>query len=143
MGDLDNCKNCGKLFVRTNSEVCSDCRKEEEKKFQIVYDFMKKRINRQATVQQIVEGTGVEEELIIKFVKEKRLRATQFPNLSYPCEKCGAKIQEGKLCNNCSKQLSDELAYQDKIDQVAARNEQKERERARTYFAIDKMNEND
>ncbi|CQR46394.1 hypothetical protein BN1058_00652 [Paraliobacillus sp. PM-2] len=139
MGELDNCKNCEKLFVRTTSRVCPDCLKEEEKKFQIVYDFLRKRVNRQATVQQIVASTGVEEALILKFVKEKRLRASQFPNLAYPCEKCGKPIQDGKLCVDCSKQITDELAYQENIDKIQARNEEEERAKARTYFALDRM----
>lgn len=140
MGELDNCKNCDKLFVRTTSDVCPDCLKQEEKKFQIVYTFMRKRVNRQATVQQIVEGTGVEEELILKFVKERRLRASQFPNLAYPCEKCGAMIQDGKLCSDCSQEIANDLAFQEKIDQVQARNEESDREKARTYYTIDRSN---
>ena len=38
MGELDNCANCGKLFVKVTRNVCPDCVKEEEKKFQTVYD---------------------------------------------------------------------------------------------------------
>ncbi|MFB1049917.1 TIGR03826 family flagellar region protein [Paraliobacillus sp. JSM ZJ581] len=138
MGELDNCKSCNALFVRTTNDVCSDCLKKEEKQFQIVYAFMRKRVNRQATVQQIVEGTGVEEALILKFVKERRLRASQFPNLAYPCEKCGKTIQDGKLCADCSQELANDLAYQEKIDQIQLRNEESEREKVRTYYAIDR-----
>lgn len=141
MGQLDNCKSCGKLFVRTTAnEVCPECRKEEEKKFQIVYEFMRKRVNREATIPEITEATGVEEDLIIKFVREKRLRASQFPNLSYPCEKCGKDIQEGKLCEECSKELSDALAYQDQIDQVEERNKQMDRDRTQTYYSVKGQN---
>ncbi|GGM35466.1 hypothetical protein GCM10011351_21960 [Paraliobacillus quinghaiensis] len=140
MGELDNCSNCGKLFVKVTRNVCPDCVKEEEKKFQTVYDFMKKRVNRQATIPEIVEGTGVEEDLIIRFVKEKRLRASQFPNVTYPCEKCGKGIQEGKLCTTCSKELSADLAYQDEIDKVADRNQTEENQKVRTYFSVDKKN---
>ena len=140
MGELENCVNCGKLFVKVTRDVCPDCVKEEEKKFQTVYDFMKKRANRQATIPEIVEGTGVEEDLIIRFVKEKRLRAAQFPNLTYPCEKCGKAIQDGRLCTACSKELSSDLAYQDQIDQVAERNQAEENRKASTYFSVNKKN---
>lgn len=141
MGELDNCSNCGKLYVKVVRNVCPDCIKEEEKKFQIVYDFMKKRINRQATIPEITEGTGVEEGLIMKFVKEKRLRSSQFPNLTYPCEKCGEQIQDGKLCSACSKALTSDLTYQDNIDSVKARNKAEEN-KAATYFALDKNKRN-
>lgn len=141
MAELDNCMNCGKLYVRVTRTICQDCYKEEEKKFRIVYDFMKKRTNREATISEIHEGTGVEEELIIKFVKEKRLRANQFPNLNYPCERCGDPITDGKLCTSCSKTLTKELETQDEITAIEQRiDDDEEREKVRTYFAIDKTN---
>lgn len=138
MGELDNCAICGKLFVSITGNVCQDCVKIEEKKFQIVYGFMKKRSNRQATITEIVEGTGVEEDLIMKFVKEKRLRASQFPNLTYPCEKCGNPIQDGRLCTSCSNELSSDLAYQGQIDEIKDRNKAEEDQKAATYFAVNK-----
>lgn len=135
MGELDNCSNCGTLYVKTTRNVCQDCFKEEEKKFQLVYEFMKKRINRQATIPEIYEGTGVEEELIIKFVKENRLRASQFPNLTYPCDKCGKQIKEGRLCDSCSAGLATDLEIHSEREQL----QRKKEERAnRTYFAVDK-----
>ncbi|WP_117168758.1 TIGR03826 family flagellar region protein [Paraliobacillus sediminis] len=137
MGELDNCSNCGNLYVKVSRNVCPDCVKEEEKKFQTVYDFMKKRINRQATIPEITEGTGVEQELIIKFVKEQRLRSSQFPNLTYPCDKCGDQIQDGKLCTSCSEELTSELTYQDKVDSIQAKNKAEDN-KAATYFAVDK-----
>ncbi|WP_440894772.1 TIGR03826 family flagellar region protein [Amphibacillus sp. Q70] len=140
MAELDNCMNCGKLYVRVTRPICQDCHKEEEKKFQIVYDFMKKRVNREATIPEIVDGTGVEEDLIIKFVKENRLRANQFPNLNYPCERCGNPITEGRLCQACSKDLTKDLEIEEEIAAVEQRNEEKERNMVRTYFAIDKTN---
>ncbi|WP_017470762.1 TIGR03826 family flagellar region protein [Amphibacillus jilinensis] len=143
MGELENCVNCGKLFVRLSRPVCQDCYKEEEEKFQIVYEFMKKRENRQATVLEIVEGTGVEEELIIKFVRENRLRASQFPNLTYPCDRCGQQIKEGKLCSDCSTDLSKDLKKQEEIETLKERQKAEERERQRTYFAVDKFNKKD
>lgn len=137
MADLDNCSRCGVLFVRTTQSICQECRKEEEKQFQIVYNFMKKRANRQATIPEIVESTGVKEDLIFKFVKEKRLRSSQFPNLSYPCDRCGKEIMEGNLCTSCSNELSGDLKRQESIEAENRRKEE-ERNRTQTYFAVDK-----
>lgn len=139
MADLANCSRCGNLFVQTTRDICQDCFKEEEKQFEIVYNFMKKRANRQATIPEIVEATGVKEELIIKFVKEKRLRTTQFPNLSYGCERCGKEISEGKLCQACSSELSGDLKHQHDVEQVKKMHELREKEKAnQTYVAVDK-----
>jgi flagellar operon protein (TIGR03826 family) len=139
MADLANCSRCGNLFVKTTRDICQDCFKEEERQFEIVYNFMKKRANRQATIPEIVEATGVKEDLIIKFVKEKRLRSAQFPNLTYNCERCGKQINEGKLCQSCSAELSGDLKHQHDVEQVKKMHEQREKEKAnQTYVAVDK-----
>ncbi|PXW93008.1 flagellar operon protein (TIGR03826 family) [Streptohalobacillus salinus] len=137
MGQLENCPRCGDLFVKTTRDVCQKCYKEEEEKFDIVYRFMKKRVNREARIPEIVEGTGVEEDLIIKFVKEKRLRVSQFPNMTYPCERCGKEIAEGKLCASCSGELTGDLKQLDSIESIK-RQREKEDNKAQTYFAVDK-----
>ncbi|MDL4839215.1 TIGR03826 family flagellar region protein [Aquibacillus rhizosphaerae] len=138
MGELANCPRCDALFVKGLRDICQDCFKKEELAFQTVYDYMKKRANRTATVMQIVEETEVEEDLIIKFVKEKRLRASQFPNLHYPCEKCGNPIIEGKLCGPCSKGLVTELNKQGEIDKVSQRNKAEDKQKANTYYSVKK-----
>lgn len=142
MAELDNCLQCGKLFVRALRPICQDCYNIEEEKFQLVYNFMKKRVNREATIPEIVEGTGVEETLIIKFVKEKRLRTSQFPNLTYPCERCGAEIVDGTICDQCSNEIANELTFQEELKAINARNEEEERKKIRTYYTIDRAKRN-
>ncbi|WP_163538876.1 TIGR03826 family flagellar region protein [Gracilibacillus sp. YIM 98692] len=129
MGELSNCAYCDQLFVKTTKAICPDCIKEEEKQFRTVYDFLRIRKNRQATIPQIVEETGVEEEVILQFVRENRLRPTQFPNLNYPCDKCGNPITKGNICDDCSSSFSAELKQQEEIDKIRERNT-----RTRTYF---------
>ncbi|WP_138419483.1 TIGR03826 family flagellar region protein [Aquibacillus sediminis] len=134
MGDLANCPQCGALFVKGAIQVCRDCYKKEEAAFRTVYDFLKQRKNRQANIPQIVEATGVEEEVIMKFVKEKRLRPSQFPNLSYPCEKCGASINDGIICEKCADEITSDLQKQEEIDALSQRNKEQEAKKARTYY---------
>ena len=90
-------------------DVCDSCWKEEEKQFDIVYKFIRKRENRTATIPQVLEATEVDEDLLLKFVKTGRLKVTQFPNLGYPCDKCGNIIRTGKLCDSCASQLREAL----------------------------------
>lgn len=117
MAELANCLNCNAVFVKTNHPICRDCFQKEEEAFEKVYQFLMKQKNREATLAEIVEATGVEEELIIKFLKENRLRAKDFPNLKYPCEKCGARISSGRLCTDCSSHIINELATQEELEQ--------------------------
>jgi flagellar operon protein (TIGR03826 family) len=108
--NLENCPNCGSLFVKNRfRDICEKCYREEEKQFEKVYTYIRKRENRMATMSQVVQATGVEEQLIIKFIKTGRLQLAQFPNLGYPCDRCGTLIREGKLCLNCKEDLSKQL----------------------------------
>src|SRR5690625_242865 len=105
MTELGNCERCGAVFAKGIRDICQKCYREEEAAFKTVYSFLTKRKNREATLAEIVRATEVEEELIIKFMKENRLRTSMFPKLAYPCEKCGTNIVEGRLCASCSSQI--------------------------------------
>lgn len=110
MGELRNCPKCGGFFNYTGvREVCPKCTQDEEKMYEVVYRFLRKRENRAATVERIVEVTGVEEELLYKWVRKNRLQPALFPNLGYPCDQCGRITTSGKLCNECVDGLKKDL----------------------------------
>lgn len=135
MAELTNCPNCNEIFVKSHfRDVCEKCWKEEELAYEKVYKFIRKRENRAATMDQVVEATEVKEELLLKFVKTGRLKLTQFPNLGYPCDKCGAIIKEGKLCDDCTEDLRKELEIHTMEED--RRKEIEKREKHATYFAM-------
>ncbi|MBG9444656.1 TIGR03826 family flagellar region protein [Cytobacillus firmus] len=135
MAELSNCPKCDAIYVKNQfRDVCQDCWKEEEKAFETVYQFIRKRENRTAKMMEVVEATGVVEELIIKFIKTGRLKLAQFPNLGYPCEKCGTSIREGKLCGSCAVELRKDL--QQFTAEEKRRKEAVQREKHGTYFAV-------
>jgi len=137
MSDLVNCPSCGKIMVRNKfRDICPDCYKEEEKLFDTVYKYMRKRENRAATMPQVVEATGVSEELLLKFIKNGRIQITQFPNLGYPCDKCGTIIRTGKLCESCAAELKKEIELHDKAEEF--KEELRRREHERTYLSKDR-----
>lgn len=109
MAELANCSRCEAVFVKMMRDICQDCYKEEETAFKKVYRFLSDQKNREATMDEIIEATGIEASIITKFIREKRLRTSQFPKLTYPCERCSANIITGKLCIKCSEQLRKEL----------------------------------
>lgn len=118
MGELANCKNCGRLFVRTSSPYCPACLKEQDRKFDQVYAFIRRQENRTATVPQVHEATGVETELIYQWVREGRLVTTLFPNLGYPCKSCGKTITEGAICDDCRRKLEHDLEREKAEEEV-------------------------
>ncbi len=136
MAELANCAQCGTLFVKNYRDICPACKKEEDKKFETVYQFIRRRENRMATLQQVTESTGVDEKLILRFIKEGRLQLSKFPNLGYPCAKCGQKIREGKLCDDCTKSLRADIMNEDEEQKRAEA--RKLKEKTATYYSVDK-----
>ncbi len=131
---LTNCPGCGKLIVPSNfRDVCDNCFRFEEEEFKKVTTFLRVRENRSATMPQICEGTGVTEELLLRFVKQRRFATGAFPNIGYYCERCGAVIQEGRLCRSCSSEIHEGLkkaeADLDRDRQIQQRNK-----RSSTFF---------
>ena len=107
MMDLINCKECGKLFSSAGPKVCPDCRQSEEEKFEIVKEYLWENPN--STVKKVNEDTGIDEDLIIKFMREDRL-ASEGLIIDYTleCKRCGAEIKTGIFCDSCrSKMISD------------------------------------
>lgn len=142
MPELDNCPRCGRLYVRNLHGICDTCRKEEDKLFEKVYEFIRKRENRTATIMQIVDATGVPEDTIMRFVKEGRLRTSQFPNIGYRCERCGTLIQKGVLCQNCSSSLKSDLK-QHTFEEDRKRKLEEDERKVHTYYSQDRNNNRD
>ncbi|MBO0603721.1 hypothetical protein I2483_18825 [Sporosarcina sp. E16_3] len=110
MADLRDCPTCGGFFNYTGMrEVCAKCAMGEDEMYEEVYRFLRRRENRAATVERIVEVTGVSTSLLYQWVRKGRLHPAVFPNLGYPCDNCGKLTNEGKLCAGCSADISNEL----------------------------------
>jgi len=137
MGELENCPRCNALFVKSVKSICDACFKKEEDAFERVYNFIRKKKNRTSTIDEVVEATGVEKDLVLKFIKEQRLRAGEFPNLTYDCEKCGAPIQEGKICSSCASGIEADLVREKNIEEVQQKNS---REKVHTYYSVGNSN---
>lgn len=140
MSELANCINCGTVFVKNIRNICRNCYEEEEKAFETVYRFLLPRKNRQATMIDIVEATGVEEKLIIKFIREKRLRTSQFPMLAYGCERCGKNITTGNICLDCSVELRGELNKYEEEEKRKTKRQLTEEEQTNVYYTFNRDN---
>ncbi|WP_391120310.1 TIGR03826 family flagellar region protein [Psychrobacillus sp. L3] len=124
MGELKNCPSCDEFFNYTGiREVCNKCAMNEEKQYEEVFRFLRKRENRAATIERIVEVIGVDESLLYKWVRKGRLQPAMFPNLGYPCDNCGKLTTQGKLCKGCTedfksglRQLDAALEFREKVN---------------------------
>lgn len=128
MGEIANCPKCNALFVQSQlRSICEACFKAEEKAYDTVYKFLRKRENRNSILHEIVGGTGVEEELLLKFIRTGRILLSNFPNLGYPCEKCGKEIRKDRLCEGCKDNIQKQLHQIEQEEKIIDRNRVKER----------------
>jgi len=129
MGELANCPKCNALYVQTQFRtVCDKCFKEEEQDYETVYKFLRKRENRMAELDVVVETTGVSKDLILKFIRQGRIMLSNFPNLGYPCEKCGKTIREERLCADCKSNIHKQINQLEQEKMISERNKQSTRE---------------
>ena len=98
---IASCKRCGRIFQKTASDICPDCMRKEEATFDEIKLFL--RTHENAGIPEVVEALDVDEELVVKFLRDGRLIASK--KMTYPCAECGKPIQSGKYCPDCLKSL--------------------------------------
>ena len=104
--DLRNCSICGRLYAFQGRDICSKCLEKEDDDYAVVRRYV--RDNPGASVPEVAEATGVDEEKILQFLRDGRLISK---GMSYTtmCERCGKSIPSGKYCDSCLKQLGAEF----------------------------------
>ncbi|GAJ97527.1 LOW QUALITY PROTEIN: flagellar protein [Geomicrobium sp. JCM 19055] len=110
MTELVNCVSCGSLYVKTIRDLCPRCYQQEEDYFRRVSTFLRRRENRQSTIAETSDATGVSEQRILDYISQGRLQLIDLPNFRVPCYFCKEKTKYGKLCKSCEKQMSKDLA---------------------------------
>lgn len=105
---MKNCPSCGRIFVPMNAtqRLCPDCmdkmREKEHEVVEYVRDHPKIKVN------ELIEATGAPESMIKRMIRDGRFIQVGV-RMTYPCEKCGAPITQGKLCAKCAEELKNEL----------------------------------
>lgn len=105
---LSNCPRCGRVYMQVpgGTHLCQACIQKEEEDFKKVFQFFTEKPS--ATAQEISAETGVDLKEIFRFARENRLQLVKVDSTLH-CEKCGAPIRGGKICDNCRKKLSEEI----------------------------------
>jgi flagellar operon protein (TIGR03826 family) len=107
--DLDNCRLCGRLYLKNYTDYCIDCCKEVEEKFNIITGYLNNERNRKVTLEQASTNTGVSVKQIENFIRDGRIYAEDYPNLGYPCAHCSKLIKKQLLCVDCFDRFSMDL----------------------------------
>jgi len=95
---LRNCSQCGRVFAYRGNSLCSKCLDKAEDDFVLVRRYLQKHAG--AGIKEIEENTGVDEQIIMKFMREGRLASESSADL-LKCENCGCSIAKGRYCEKC------------------------------------------
>lgn len=102
--ELRNCPVCGRVFSYAGRNLCPACARKEDEQYDIVADYLYRHPN--ATVSEVSAATDVDEELILRFLREGRLLVSDGAAAGLYCESCGAPIRTGRLCQRCAEKLA-------------------------------------
>jgi len=109
--DIDNklisCRVCGIIMVKLARDVCPTCFRQEEELFQKVKNFL--RTNPGASVTQVAEHAGCDEDQVQAFINSGRLERVGLRKVAHPCQLCQKIIDEGVMCPECKKDLKDQV----------------------------------
>ena len=108
VAELRNCPQCGMIFAYIGRNICPRCLDKEEEEFKIVRNYI--RGHSGATIVETSEATGVDEQTILRFLREGRLisRGLQ-ASVTLECQRCGRQIAEGSYCGTCREELERQL----------------------------------
>lgn len=105
--NVKNCTRCGKIYNYDGFRICPTCRRDDEKDFQKVKEYLYD--NPGANIPEVSEATGVDSKKIIDFLRAGRLEVGNDSNLILECENCGVSIRTGRFCDRCATDLQKEL----------------------------------
>lgn len=125
--DIKTCRNCGKIFQFRGSYTCPECVREIDNLFVKVRDFIYR--NPRANVETICEETGADSDMILDWLREGRLLASEGSMPLLKCTKCGAPITTGQLCTKCANSLMSDVnnASKSMADEIKRQAESNER----------------
>ncbi|MDU2063406.1 MAG: flagellar protein [Sporomusaceae bacterium] len=104
---LANCRQCGKLYLENNFNMCPECiRAQEEDELKVVA-YLRDVVD-YASVDEIHEATGVKTKTIVRMIQQGRIVGAD--KITYHCDGCGKLISHGRLCSECSENILSQMA---------------------------------
>lgn len=107
--ELQNCRNCKKLFESYNKDnnICNVCKNIEDHQFDTIRTYLENYPL--STLFQVSEGTDLLPKTIVKFIRMGRLIVVENSPIQVECLKCGQPIKSGNYCSKCAKEFRKNL----------------------------------
>ncbi len=109
LGNLRNCKKCGRLFSANNDStfLCSRCNESIDDDFIKVREYIYD--NPTSSVKDVSLSTGIPTESILKWIRDGKIILGEKSIISF-CERCGEPLDDGgRFCPKCVRNLTDGL----------------------------------
>ena len=103
---VKQCRHCGRLFQSYGANICENCAEEIDQCFMTVKNYIYD--HPEVNVMEISKETGVEEKMILGFLREGRLSLDAAEGV-LECESCGTPISGGRFCSQCQNKLANLL----------------------------------
>jgi hypothetical protein len=102
--NLCNCKECGKLFVKSTEGICPACFRQREIELENIREWI--TLKAQPRLVNIEKETGVSEKTFRKYLLDGRIRA--FSKVLAPCDVCKKETYlktKNVVCEDCKTSL--------------------------------------
>lgn len=108
MEGLSKCKQCGRLFLRTEADdFCSHCTDKNKSLLQEIKAFLEE--HKDSSLEQISKNFDVTVEELLRFFKEGKLELKGELTGILRCEHCDQGIASGRYCETCAAKMSQSL----------------------------------
>ncbi|WP_010681200.1 MerR family transcriptional regulator [Acetivibrio cellulolyticus] len=109
MPDVRNCKRCNKIFNYIGgAPICQDCKQLDEVNFKKVKEYLYD--HPRSSLFDVSKELEISVQQIKVYLKEGRLEIVGSEgNMILECERCGKSITTGRFCNECSKEVTNDI----------------------------------
>lgn len=105
--DIKTCRTCGKIFQFRGNYQCQECVRAADEKFVTVRNYMFD--NPSANMQEICDTCDVDEEVVLRWIREGRLIVHEDGAPLLKCMSCGRAIHAGRYCLDCSRNVESQI----------------------------------
>lgn len=135
--EVRTCAKCHQIYTVSpfvaKKSTCPNCMRHLDAKFKEVRHYIRK--NKDATVMDVSEACDVSIEQIQQWIREERIEYTESLKMTIECERCGAMIKKGYLCDNCQKETATNVKkIQNILESEKVKNEQINANRGKMHY---------
>ncbi|MBD2845670.1 hypothetical protein IDH44_10760 [Paenibacillus sp. IB182496] len=123
---VDHCTECGKVYQKNIRQLCGNCSAEMDRQLESLERYLLR--HRDATTEQLAEGTQIPLVRIRGWIRSNKLAIAAYPNLADHCDLCQRPTRSGHLCTSCRTRISSDIS-----DMFAL--ERKRKDQARTALS--------